>query len=66
MKSPDKNVEEICNEFIERSIKGYNKYGVTTERGDLDLATWMQHLKEELMDSVVYIHKLQKEQNERK
>ena len=58
---PDNNVNEICKEFVDRSIIGYNKYKVTTERTDLDFDQWIQHLKEELMDAVVYIHRTQKE-----
>jgi len=61
MASPDNNVNEICSEFVSRSLHGYNKYGVTTERTDLDLDQWIQHLKEELMDAVVYVHRIQKE-----
>lgn len=60
-KSPDNNVNQICNEFIERSLHGFNKYGVTTERQDLNLDQWMQHLKEELMDAIVYLHRIQRE-----
>ena len=58
---PDPNVNEICNEFESRACHGFDKYGVTTERTDLDLMQWIQHLKEELMDAVVYIHRIQKE-----
>jgi hypothetical protein len=61
MKSVDNNVNEICDEFIERSNHGFKKYGVTTERIDLNFDQWIQHLKEELMDAVVYIHRVQKE-----
>lgn len=61
MKSPDNNVNELCREFIDRSHIGFKKYGVTTERTDLSFDQWIQHLKEELMDSLVYIHKIQKE-----
>jgi hypothetical protein len=61
MKSVDNNVNEICDEFISRSNHGFKKYGVTTEREDLDLLQWIQHLKEELMDAVVYIHRIQHE-----
>jgi hypothetical protein len=61
MNSPDKNVNELCEEFVSRSQKGFTKYGVTTERNDLSLEDWIQHLKEELMDSCVYIHRIQKE-----
>lgn len=66
MSSPDNNVNEICHEFINRSNHGYDKYGVTTERTDLNFDQWIQHLKEELMDAVVYIHRIQKERNESK
>ena len=61
MKSPDENVNELTREFIDRSHVGFKKYGVTTERTDLDLDQWIQHLKEELMDALVYIHRIQKE-----
>lgn len=67
LNSPDNNVNEICQDYIERSKIGFKKYGVTTERTDLDFDQWVQHLKEELMDAVVYIHRIQKErQNETK
>jgi len=62
---PDPNVNEICNEFESRSLHGFKKYGVTTERTDLDLMQWIQHLKEELMDATVYIHRIQKELKEK-
>ena len=62
---PDPNVNEICNEFELRACHGFDKYGVTTERTDLDLMQWIQHLKEELMDAVVYIHRIQKELKEK-
>jgi hypothetical protein len=63
MNSPDNNVNEICSEYVNRSMVGFKKYGVTTERTDLDFDQWIQHLKEELMDAVVYIHRVQKERN---
>ena len=57
----DNNVNEICLEYMKRAEHGFKKYGVTTERRDLDLMDWIQHLKEELMDATVYIHRIQKE-----
>lgn len=62
--SPDNNVNEICQEFVDRSLHGYKKYGVTTERTDLNFDQWLQHLKEELMDAVVYVHRIQKEKED--
>ena len=57
----DNNVNELCLEYMKRANHGFKKYGVTTERTDLDLMDWIQHLKEELMDATVYIHRIQKE-----
>ena len=61
----DNNVNEICLEYMKRADHGFKKYGVTTERTDLDLMQWIQHLKEELMDATVYIHRIQKELKEK-
>jgi hypothetical protein len=61
----DNNVNEICLEYMNRADHGFKKYGVTTERTDLDLMQWIQHLKEELMDATVYIHRIQKELKEK-
>ena len=61
----DNNVNEICLEYMKRADHGFKKYGVTTERTDLDLMQWIQHLKEELMDATVYIHRIQRELKEK-
>lgn len=55
----DRNVLSIINEFKQRSNKGFSKYGTTTERIDLSVDDWLQHLKEELMDACVYIQTIQ-------
>ncbi|MGY8811458.1 MAG: hypothetical protein ACKVK5_10530 [Pseudomonadales bacterium] len=55
MHSPDQNVERNRQLLLERSIAGLEKYGVTTERGDLTLNQWLQHLLEELLDGANYI-----------
>lgn len=51
----DRNVQAVIDRHLERAAKGYRKYGVTTERGDLSLDDWLTHLQEELMDATVYI-----------
>lgn len=51
----DKNVEAVRQKLLNRSQVGIAKYGTTTERGDLDLMAWLNHLQEELMDAAVYI-----------
>ena len=53
----DSIVESIIKQFNERSILGQQKYGTTLEENNND--NYLQHLKEELMDAVLYIEKLQ-------
>lgn len=53
--SLDKNVESIREKLLLRSQIGLRKYGVTTERKDIDLAGWLRHLQEELLDAAVYV-----------
>jgi len=49
---------DVCDKIKARSDVGKAKYGVTMERNDLDLASWLTHLQEELMDAAVYVEKL--------
>lgn len=58
---PDNNVEEIIKYFRDRAEFGLEKYGVTSERDDIDTLGWIQHLTEELMDALVYVNRLKKE-----
>lgn len=55
MQSPDQNVERNRQLLLDRSLVGLKKYGVTTERNDLTLNDWLQHLLEELLDAANYI-----------
>ena len=57
----DKNVEAIRASLYNRMMAGYKKYGVTTERTDIDLMGWLQHLQEELLDAAVYIERIKDE-----
>lgn len=57
----DSIVFEIIKEFGERAEKGYNKYGTDMDRTDLSVADWAQHLREELMDGLVYLTRLKKD-----
>lgn len=53
----DRNVEGVRQKLLDRSNAGIEKYGVTTERDDLHLYAWLNHLQEELMDACVYIER---------
>ena len=59
----DKNVEKVITQLRDREEEGMRKYGVNTERKDLNTIEWLQHLQEELMDASVYIEKLKGEIN---
>ena len=52
--SPDKNVESVREKLLLRSQIGLRKYGVTTERKDVDLWGWLNHIQQELLDAAVY------------
>lgn len=54
----DTIVESIREQYLDRSKIGFIKYGVTLDRKDLSLLDWLQHLKEEQMDSVLYLEKI--------
>ena len=53
----DPIVEAVKKQFDERSKLWQQKYGTTLENNNKD--DYMQHLKEELMDAILYITKLQ-------
>ena len=59
VKPTDPIVESVIGEFRERSEVGIKKYGTTLAENNTD--DFLRHLKEELMDAVLYIKKLQRE-----
>lgn len=58
----DPIVKSVIKQFKKRSEVGIKKYGTTLKDNNTD--DFLQHLKEELMDGILYIQKLQ--DNERK
>lgn len=61
VKPVDSVVESIVEQFRERSRIGIEKYGTTLDRKDLNLFDWSEHLKQELMDAILYVQRLQNE-----
>lgn len=53
----DSIVESVRNQFLKRSEVGIKKYGTTLQENNND--DFLEHLKQELMDAVLYIEKLQ-------
>ena len=54
----DKYVQSVKEKFEERSQTGIRKYSTTLEREDLNIADWLTHLQEELMDATLYVERL--------
>jgi len=57
----DSVVEEVVKDLRDRSRVGESKYGANLDRNDLAPQEWIQHLKEELMDAVLYLTRLERE-----
>ena len=53
----DPIVQKVIEQFLKRSNEGIKKYGTTLAENNED--DFLQHLKEELMDAILYIEKLQ-------
>lgn len=62
----DANVESVRAKMKQRAEVGFRKYGVTTEREDIDLLGWLNHLQQELMDAAIYAEKLIKKEEVRR
>jgi hypothetical protein len=52
-------LNQLISEFQSREERGFKKYGTTMDRTDLSFDKWLQHFKEELMDGLVYLQKIQ-------
>ena len=56
----DSIVTSVIKQFKTRSEFGEKKYGVNMDRDDLPFKEWVTHMKEELMDAILYLEKLEK------
>ena len=54
----DPIIEKVCDQLVNRSNVGFEKYGVTLQDDAGGLMKWLQHLQEELLDAANYIEKL--------
>ena len=57
----DSNVEGVRQMLKRRAEIGLTKYGVTTERTDIDLIAWVNHALEETCDLAVYLYRIKSE-----
>ena len=56
----DSIVKSIINQFTTRAEAGETKYGVNIDRDDLSFPEWITHMKQELMDAIIYLEKIEK------
>lgn len=56
----DSIVKSIINQFTTRAETGKTKYGVNMDRNDLSFQEWITHMKQELMDAIIYLEKIEK------
>ena len=54
----DSIVSSIIKQFEERSAVGKAKYGTDLDRTDLSLVEWIEHVKQEHMDAILYLEKI--------
>lgn len=54
----DTVVSSVMFQLAQRSVVGQNKYGTTLDENDSD--DFLEHLKQELLDAVLYIEKLKR------
>lgn len=54
-----KLLDQLITEFQSREERGLRKYGTTMDRTDLNFSEWLQHFKEELMDGLCYLQKIE-------
>ena len=56
-------LSQVIAEMRSREQVGKLKYGCTMDRKDLTTAQWLVHMKQELMDGILYLQKLENIQN---
>ena len=60
VKKTDSIIDSIIDQFIERAKFGKDKYNTDLDREDLSVLDWIEHAKQEHMDAILYLEKLEK------
>tara|TARA_B100000035_G_scaffold79816_1_gene66850 strand:+ start:968 stop:1180 length:213 start_codon:yes stop_codon:yes gene_type:complete len=56
----DSIVDSIIDQFVERAKFGKEKYNTDLDRIDLSLLDWIEHAKQEHMDAILYLEKIER------
>ena len=55
--------ERLVDQIRARHHAGLKKYGVTVDRNDLNPLQWVQHFREELLDALAYLQRIEDKLN---
>lgn len=56
----DSIVDSVIDQFVERAKFGKEKYNTDLDRTDLSLLDWIEHAKQEHMDAILYLEKIER------
>ncbi len=56
----DSIVDSIIDQFVERAKFGKEKYNTDLDRTDLSILDWLEHAKQEHMDAILYLEKIER------
>jgi hypothetical protein len=56
----DSIVDSVIDQFVERAKFGKEKYNTDLDREDLGLLDWIEHAKQEHMDAILYLEKIER------
>lgn len=56
----DSIVDSVIDQFVERAKFGKLKYNTDLDRDDLGILEWLEHAKQEHMDAILYLEKIER------
>ena len=60
IQTTDSIVDSIIDQFVKRAKFGKEKYNTDLDRTDLGLLDWIEHAKQEHMDAILYLEKIER------
>ena len=60
IQTTDSIVDSVIDQFVERAKFGKEKYNIDLDREDLSLLDWIEHAKQEHMDAILYLEKIER------
>ena len=60
IQTTDSIVDSVIDQFVKRAKFGKEKYNTDLDRTDLGLLDWIEHAKQEHMDAILYLEKIER------